>query len=134
LGTATDVQGEYFIANLEPGTYTLRATFVGFQPVTVTDVNVRPGSTTEIDIQMQEEVIEGQEVVVRADRPLVEKDNTTSLVVLGSSEISTRPTTEFTDVLTTLPSVNVENGEVRIRGGTLDQVAFVLDGARVRNP
>ena len=33
-------------------------------------------------------------------------------------------------VLTSLPSVNVENGQVRVRGGTLDQVAFMVDGAR----
>lgn len=134
MGTATDAEGDYFIANLQPGEYAVRATFIGFSPVVIRGINVHLNSTTDVDIEMEPETIEGEEVVVTAERPLVEKDNTTSVVRLQSEEVSARPTTEFTDVLTTLPSVNVENGEVRVRGGTLDQVAFMVDGARARNP
>lgn len=135
LGTTTDVEGDYFIANLAPGTYSIRASFVGFTPVTVTDVRVSSNSSAEVDIEMQAETLElGEEVVVTAQRPLVEKDNTTSLVVMNSAEIQARPTRDLTDVLTSLPSINVESGEMVFRGGTIDQVSFVLDGQRVRNP
>ena len=135
LGTATDASGDYFIANLPVGNYTLKATFIGFRDVTVTDVAVRAGGTTTINIAMQEVTLElGGEVVVSAERPLVERDNTTSSVRLEAQEMATRPTTEFTDVLTSLPGVDVVNGQVRVRGGTLDEVAFVVDGARARNP
>ena len=34
LGGTTDAAGDYFIANLDPGTYTLRASFVGYADVT----------------------------------------------------------------------------------------------------
>jgi outer membrane receptor protein involved in Fe transport len=135
LGAATDPDGDYFIANLPLDTYAIKATFIGYRDVTVTDVEVQAGATTTIDIEMEEATMgmEG-EIVVTADRPLVERDNTTSSVRLESRELETRPTTEFTDVLTTLPGVDVVNGQVRVRGGTLDEVAFVVDGARARNP
>ena len=135
LGTTSDEEGDYFLANLAPGTYIVRASFVGFRPVTVTDVRVSSNATAEIDFEMQPETLEfGEEVVVIAERPLIERDKTTSMVVMDSQEISARPTRDLNDVLATLPSINVESGEMVFRGGTIDQVAFVLDGARVRNP
>lgn len=135
LGTATDLSGDYFIANLPIGTYDLRVTFIGYRDVNVTEVEVRTGATTTIDLELEESTVEfGGEITVTAERPLVERDNTTSSVRIEAQELETRPTTEFTEVLTTLPGVDVVNGQVRVRGGTLDEVAFVVDGARARNP
>ncbi len=135
LGTTSDVDGDYFIANLEPGTYDIRASFVGFRSVLVQEVRVSTNTTAEIDFEMQPETLEfGDEVVVTAERPLIERDKTTSMVVMDAQEITARPTSNLNDVLASLPSINVESGEMVFRGGTIDQVSFVLDGARVRNP
>lgn len=135
MGAATDVQGDYFITNVPAGTFTVRASMIGYKNVVVTNVRVRLDATTELNISMEETVLELEEaVVVTAERPLVQKDNTSTRMILESEEIIARPTTEFTDVLTSLPSINVENGVMRVRGGTLDEVAFVIDGARARNP
>lgn len=134
LGTATDVEGDYFIANLDAGTYNVRASFIGFNTVVVEDVRVSPNQTADVDIQMSEQVIEGEEVIVTAQRPLVERDNTTSITRLDVTEVQGLPTTDFTDVLSSLPSINVENGQILVRGGTLDEVAFLVDGARAGNP
>ncbi len=134
LGTASDRVGDYFIANLQPGVYSVRASFIGYRDVTVQDVSVRMNGTTELDFRLEEATIMTDEVVVMADRPLVERDNTTSVVRLEAAEVVARPTTDFTDVLTSLPSINMEGGQLKVRGGTLDQVAFMVDGARARNP
>lgn len=134
LGSATDAEGDYFIANLEPGNYDVRASFIGYVTTVVEDVRVSSSQTTDLDIQLQEEVFESDEVVITAERPLVERDNTTSITRLDVTEVQGLPTSDFTDVITTLPSINVENGQIFVRGGTLDQVAFLVDGARAGNP
>lgn len=135
MGAASDANGDYFIANVPPGTYVLKATMIGFRTVVVRNVRVRIDATTEVDIAMEETVLElGKEVVVTAQRPLVEKHNTSTRVILESEQIIARPTTVFRDVLTSLPSINVENGEMRFRGGTLNEVAFLIDGVRAYNP
>jgi outer membrane receptor protein involved in Fe transport len=135
LGTATDADGDYFIANLRPGEYALQATFIGYRPTTVTEINVGSGRTVEVNIQLEEVTLElDEEIVVVAERPIIQKDNTTSLVVLEAEEITSRPTVVLTNVLTSLPSVNFEDGEMRIRGGGLNEIAFLLDGTRVGNP
>jgi outer membrane receptor protein involved in Fe transport len=133
-GTVTDAAGNYSIGNLLPGTYSVRFGYVGFREVIVTDVNVQSDRTAELDIRLEEAVVEGEEVVITASRPLVETGNTTSLVRLESQELLARPTSELSTVLTSLPSVNFENGQMTIRGGGLSQVAVLVDGARVRNP
>ncbi|MBI2619827.1 MAG: TonB-dependent receptor, partial [Ignavibacteriales bacterium] len=43
-------------------------------------------------------------------------------------------TTEVTGVLVALPGIDADGGTMRIRGGTFDQVSFMVDGARARNP
>ena len=135
LGAATDFQGDYFIANVPPGAYGLKITMIGYREVQVTDVRVNVDRTTEVDVTLEEAVLElGQEIIVTAHRPLVEKDNTASRKILESRDIAVRPVTEFSQILTSLPGVNIQDGQMRIRGGTLDQVSFIVDGARVRNP
>jgi len=135
LGTATDIVGEYTIANLQIGTYEIRATYIGYDTLTVVDVQINPNATTTLDIVLHETTLAvGGEVEVTAQMPLVERDNTASVTRIETEEIAARPTTDLTQVLTTLPSINVENGEITVRGRTLDEVAFMVDGARARNP
>ncbi len=134
LGSVTDLEGDYFIANLQTGTYDVRASFVGYSTVLVQGVEVSNDRTSTVDFQLQEETVMGEEVVVIAQRPLVESDNTTSVVRLDAEEVISRPTTELTDVLNALPSINNDNGNLTVRGGGLNEVAFMVDGARARNP
>ncbi len=69
-GTTTDVDGKYSLVNLDPGEYTVVFTYIGFATVKVEKVEVLVDKTTTIDTEMSEEVIEGEEIVVTAERPI----------------------------------------------------------------
>lgn len=134
-GGSTDVQGDFFIANVAPGVYTLKARQVGYKDMTMTDVRVRVDATTEVMFAMEQTVLDlGQEIVITAQRPPVQKDNTATRVFMESSDIINRPATGVSEVVTTLPSINYESGGIRVRGGALNEVSFLVDGARARNP
>lgn len=61
-GTATNIDGEYTINNVPAGTYTLKASFVGFTPFETT---VTVGSSSvQLDIQLSEDILGLDEVVV----------------------------------------------------------------------
>jgi len=49
-GTTSDFDGLYQIQNVEPGTYTLVFSFVGYETKEIPNVIVNPGKTTTIDV------------------------------------------------------------------------------------
>lgn len=62
-GAATNTEGHYEIDNVEPGTYTLRVTFVGYE--TYTDqVTIESNETLEHDVQLAAGAVGLDEVVV----------------------------------------------------------------------
>ncbi|MCF8240326.1 MAG: TonB-dependent receptor [Melioribacteraceae bacterium] len=136
MGAASDVNGEYFILNIPPGKYNLIATMVGYKRTVIQDIEVSQNHTTEVNIEMHETVMKiDEDIVVVADRPLVERDQTSTRHFVDSEEISTRPTSQLMEILTTLPGIDQNpGGELVVRRGTLDQVAFLIDGVRARNP
>lgn len=133
LGAATNLEGYYTIINVPPGVYTLRASVVGYETKIVTNVRVNIDLTTRIDFELREKTVElGQEVVVTATRPLIQKDLTASTSVVGSDLISELPVTEVRDVLTLQAGVIVSaGGGIHVRGGRAGQLAYQIDGVTI---
>ena len=99
LGAASDEGGNFVILNIPPGTYSVRADAIGFAPVLIKNVRITTAQTTEINIKLDESVVEGQEVTVLAERPLVQKDLTASQRVTTAKEkISTKPIIKATPI------------------------------------
>ena len=57
-GAVTDLNGEYIILNVPAGIYQIRFSFLGYQIVNVTNVNVMPDLTTDVDAALTSEGIE----------------------------------------------------------------------------
>ena len=135
LGAATDENGRFAILNIPPGTYTLRADAIGFAPLVMQNVRVTTSQTTEINFQLEESVVEGQEVTVVAERPLVQKDLTASQRVTTAKEIQDMPVESFLGVLTTHAGVNQSaGGALHVRGGRSNEVGYYIGGVSVSNP
>src|SRR3989304_866198 len=125
LGGSTDINGHYTIINIPPGTYTVIASMVGFSQTKVTGVRVNIDLTTTVDIELSETVVElGGEVVVIADRPLVQKDLTPKPASAGGEQIDALPVTEVGSIL------SLQAGFVAgsLRGGRSGEVAYWIDG------
>lgn len=136
IGAATDTDGDYYILNVSPGCYNIKVTMMGYRPVLKTEVNVSINHTTPVNFQLEETVIDvGESVTVIAHKPLVEVDKTSSRHVVESKEISVRPIAQLSDMLTSIPGIDYNaGGELTVRMGTLDEVSFLIDGMRARNP
>lgn len=64
-GAATDADGNYAIGGIEPGTYTLRVTFVGYQ-TNNQQITITAGQTLEQNVALQSGALNLDEVVVTA--------------------------------------------------------------------
>jgi len=67
-GAATDIDGEYHITNVPPGTYKVIFTYIGYKSYTAEAVKVSPGKTLVLNVRLTLEAIEGQTVVVTAQK------------------------------------------------------------------
>lgn len=65
-GASSDVDGEFRISDVEPGTYTIVASYLSYADYTVKDVEVDAGETTNIDIAMKSQTRELDGVTVTA--------------------------------------------------------------------
>lgn len=128
-GTISDIDGYYFILNLKPGTYAVRASFVGFTSVTTQNVKVVQDKTTTVDFALQEEVIAGEEIIVVAERPIVEMDRTTTTAVVDGEQLEALPVTSVND------AINLQAGVVdgHFRGGRTGEVAYLVNGVPINN-
>jgi len=66
IGSVTNADGEYLISNIEPGTYIVIASFVGFTSQELLNVTVTDGETTSLDIVLVESALELGNLVVTA--------------------------------------------------------------------
>lgn len=125
LGAATDLDGNYYIINITPGTYTITASMIGYKETNKTDVLVKLDRTIRVDFQLEIAVIEGEEVTVVAQRDIIAPDvSATKVIVEASEAIENAPVMDFTDFLNLQPGVE----DLLIRGGTRDQTAMMVDG------
>ncbi|MBN2356118.1 TonB-dependent receptor [candidate division KSB1 bacterium] len=133
MGALTDIDGYFFILNIPPGTYSVTARHIGYRATTITNVYIRVDHTTEISYALEEQVLEGESIVVRAERPEVQRDVTSTVVNVSSEEIDTLPINTIGELLQLQAGV-VSSGGLHIRGGRSGELAYLIDGHRIEDP
>jgi outer membrane receptor for ferrienterochelin and colicin len=133
-GAATNVDGEYLILNVPAGTYTLKATFVGYATVTISNVRVNNDLATTTDFDLSSEAVALQGVEIVAERPLVNRNATNAVRITTSEDIANLPVRGINNVLALSPGVVLQDNVVFVRGGRQDEVGFYLEGVSITNP
>ena len=86
-GAATNLAGEYFILNVPPGIYEISASMIGYSTVTIEGTQVIVDLTAKTDFSLKPETIEGEEIIVTAEKPTVRLDQTSMSAVVSSEDI-----------------------------------------------
>lgn len=131
-GAATDLEGKYFVLNLQPGKYTVRATYIGYTTELRTRVVVIVDKTTRLDFEMSSQALVGEEVVITAYRPdRVEKDLTATKQVYAISEVqSIAGVADIADIL----DLQADVVDDHFRGGRTGESQYLLGGGTIVNP
>lgn len=137
-GTSTNTLGYFSITNLEPGTYTIAGSYIGFKLFRKT-ITLSENETLRLDIELEPNVVTTDEIIVTSDRVKEEQKN------IGTAEINTElikslPKVFEADVFRSiqlLPGVKAASdfsSGLYIRGGSPDQTLILLDRNTVYNP
>ncbi len=134
LGTLTRNDGRYVLLGVPPGTYTLVMSFVGFATVRHENVQVFSGRTITVDGTMREQVLEGEELVVSAERPIVIRDRTSTVSYVDQAAIEKLPVQELVELVQFQPGVVTgASGGLHFRGGREREAAYIIDGIPVHD-
>ncbi|MBO6574657.1 MAG: TonB-dependent receptor [Rhodothermales bacterium] len=139
-GTATDADGFYALSRVTPGSYTLRATFIGFETY-VEEVTLAEGIVTN-NFALEEAAAELEGVVVEVERETAGAANITAgLQTVRPADIDLVPapdiSADLVNYLTALPGIVSQGdrgGQLFVRGGEPTQNLVLLDGMMVYQP
>ena len=134
-GAATDFDGNYQIQNINPGSYTLEFTIIGYTPVQRTNVKVVAGEVLQIDQNLGETVLTlGQEVTVIGAKPMFNIEETSSRRTVSSEDLKAATVNDVQDVVAQQVGVVATDNEIHIRGGRTYENAYLIDGISVQDP
>jgi hypothetical protein len=138
LGTATDLEGKFFLGNLEVGTYQIEASAVGYSTITKSDVMVNSARPAELVINLPSAAIEFEGITIRSDYFSKDPSEIGSIRSLSYEEIRRAPG-GFEDVvraLSVLPGVaqaSPGRNDLVIRGGAPSENLYIVDGFVIPN-
>jgi len=133
IGTMAFTDGYFIIRGLRPGTYTIRASYIGYGLESRT-VTLGPGAAVDLTILLEVQAIPVEPIEVEAERALIEVDRTGSSHYLSSRQMDAMPLNDVTDMLAQQPGVTLQDNEIHIRGGRADDTQFLIDGMSVNDP
>jgi hypothetical protein len=160
MGAAANEKGEYFILNVPPGVYKLKATLIGYAPVEIDQVQVLLDLTTTIDFELTSQAVEVKGITVTAERPIFEPDLTSTAHITTAVDVIHRPVINTDGIIQRTPGVvfdpiggpinqgtqgtvignegdrvtDTANPGITLRGGRPEEVVYMVDGLSITDP
>ena len=139
-GAVTSADGLYQFRRLDPGTYMLRASFIGYK-VHQDTLDLSRGEVLTYNISLEADTGELGELVVEASAEASAAAPIAGLQTIRPAEIERVPTPDVSgdlaSYLTTLPGVistGDQGGQLFIRGGEPSQNMVMIDGMLIYQP
>lgn len=138
-GVGTDVDGKYVLPGLTEGKHTIEISYVGYATKRITDVEVKSGATTSLNVVMEEASSQTlKQVVVTANfkqetvNSLYAKQKNSAVISDGvsSDQIKKSPDRNTSDVLKRVSGATVQDNKFVVIRGLSDRYNnATLDGA-----
>ncbi|MCE1190050.1 MAG: TonB-dependent receptor [Ignavibacteria bacterium] len=134
LGAASDVNGNYYVLNITPGTYTVQISYIGYGKKIFKDVRIVAGITYELNVELSSNY-QLDQVVVTAKK-LFEEKATNTVKVLDADQINKLPVKGVEKLVGMTAGVVMLEGSggasgnavVNVRGGRGGEVVYIVDG------
>lgn len=139
LGAASDIEGNFQIKNILPGTYNILCRSLGYSPKRIEKVTVKAGEVTALNISMEEPISKDiKEVVITAT---LDKEKSTTLLTIqknsatlsdgvSAESIKKTPDRTTSDVLKRVSGASIQDNKFVIIRGLNDRYnAAYINGA-----
>lgn len=137
LGSAADPDGYFFILDVPPGVYHLRASAVGYAAETQRLVRIESDRTITVDFQLESSELQLEGVEVVAHRELIRADVSATQEIISTTRIEQMPVLRVDEFVGRLKGValvsTTEGNGLSIRGGAIRETDVRIDGISVQD-
>lgn len=136
-GTSTDINGNFELRNAPPGRYNIQFSYVGYETLTIYEIQVTRNRDIRLDIKLQPDAQFLGEIEIRPSPFNRTPESPISMRTVSRSEIERAPggNRDISRVVQSLPGVSTGVGGFRndliVRGGAPGENKFYLDGVEV---
>ena len=144
VGAITDDNGDYAILGVLAGTYVVRANLLGYAAFAAQNVTITPDFTTDLNITLRTEAVQMEEVRVDAERPLLQRDATSTTRFISAEQMSRLPTRGYKEAAAQQSGIvsfqrqidreSANGPTLIIRGGRPNETAYFVDGFSQQDP
>ena len=142
IGTITDLDGVFRLQNIPIGRISLQLSYIGFETVTLPNIEVNSGKEVVLNLSMQESALKLNEVEIMSDRNKGEAIN--DMAQLSLHSITLEETKRFTGgmddparVVSCFAGVvgtPGESSDITVRGNSPKYMQWRVDGAEIASP
>ncbi len=142
IGTVTDLDGYYRVTDIPIGRHIISISYLGYNPVTLPNIEVGSGKDVNVDIRLEESLIKLDEVVIKATVDKGESIN--EMATISATTFSLEEVTRYSggrnDVsklvsnYAGISNSNDSRNDIVIRGNSPTGVLWRLEGAPIPNP
>ncbi len=137
-GTTTDTNGVFALRNLQPGTYVLQISHVGYETRLTDSLRLTEGQTVDLQIAIEQKPVSIKGVRVTPGQYSIMGNEPATRQILPKEVIETRPqlSEDLFRAVQRLPGItyNDFSAKFTIRGGEQDEVLINLDGMELYEP
>ncbi len=140
FGATTDINGYFIITKIEPGDYTLKVTYLGFDTISER-IRVLADDIISQNYFLKKSSVKLETITISAERAEARTETKTSVVKITPKQIKQIPSVggqaDFAQYLQVIPGVvftGDQGGQFYIRGGSPIQNKVLLDGMTIYNP
>ncbi|MBM3307121.1 MAG: TonB-dependent receptor [Candidatus Eisenbacteria bacterium] len=130
-GNITNQNGEYVIDFVPAGSYVVQASYMGYATKRSDSVTVTANRTEQVNFSLKSDVLQADEVLVEAERPMIETEKTSTARRMGQEEVKIRSISTVEEAIATQPGVVLHGGQIHVRGGRASEVKMYVDGIAI---
>ena len=142
IGTTSDEFGEFRLSNVPIGRRNLKFVYIGYAPVFQSNVLVQAGKESFMTVEMEEEIVEMDEVEVKANADKTQSLN--EMATNSTRQFSVEETARYAGSLNDpsrmaanfagVSGANDSRNDIVIRGNSPTGLLWRLDGMPIPNP
>lgn len=141
-GGVTDINGVFKIIGVEVGRVSIQASFLGYEPLLISNIELTTAKELILNIEMQESMLREEEVVILAERDKTQPNNELASVSVRkfSVEESMRFAGARNDVsrmaanFAGVQASNDQANDIVIRGNSPNSLLWRMEGVDIPNP